>query len=309
MASIFKKLFKKKQKKTRADRINEILSMLDESENTKCEYKENILKIKKKNLKNKRLEILNKQRYNRTNKNNSDANKNNNLKFLNLNENDYINTIFKTDLNILYDSKKLYEVIKNKQSIPLNTINIIDVESNGNCYYNALSIFLYNSSQNHLLLRKGISAYCKDNQKQIIDFQPSVEIRKNKYISTEEYIKSMEKIGNWAVDLDIIITSFLFSINIAIYKYEENKEFLEYINFYQYEELTNNNPIFLLLNQNENHYLLGYPKNYNASNIIENDIENSSETSAKFNKEKTKSTNNHITQIFFLLYNILQIII
>ena len=93
---------------------------------------------------------------------------------------------------------------------------------------------------------------------------------------TDEYINLIGNDANWAADLEIIITAFIFSINIAIYKYTETEEFLEYIHFYGYEEETNNNPIFLLLNQNENHYLLGYPKNdtknNNDNNLTSNDI-------------------------------------
>ena len=93
---------------------------------------------------------------------------------------------------------------------------------------------------------------------------------------TDEYINLIGNDANWAADLEIIITAFIFSINIAIYKYTETEDFLEYIHFYGYEEETNNNPIFLLLNQNENHYLLGYykndTKNNNDNNLTSNNI-------------------------------------
>ena len=116
---------------------------------------------------------------------------NKNIKELNLNENDYINEIFTLNLSYKYNSNILYNDIKNKNNIPINNIEIIDVNHKGNCYFRVLSEFLYDTSENFRFLRNSIFTYCLENKNQIIEFQLSVEIRKNKYIPTSKYIEIM----------------------------------------------------------------------------------------------------------------------
>ena len=68
-------------------------------------------------------------------------------------------------------------LIKNKIDIPINSINIFKVDSDGNCYYRCLSQFLYDTREKHAELRNIIYQFCNSNKDVITEFQPQVEIR------------------------------------------------------------------------------------------------------------------------------------
>ena len=70
----------------------------------------------------------------------------------------------------------------------------------------------------------------------------------------------MEKTQTWAVDLDITVASFLFGINIAIYKFNNNRNYIHFLNTFSYENNSSKNPLMLLLNENLNHFDLIMPK-------------------------------------------------
>ena len=76
----------------------------------------------------------------------------------------------------------------------------------------------------------------------------------------------MEIDKNWAVDIDIIATCYIFCINIVIYKFDENKNYISFINSYIYKENTKNNPLLILIYENNNHYNLIYPKSLQIKN-------------------------------------------
>ena len=121
------------------------------------EKKEKILKLK-------RFNKINEKRKNKNiNKDNNQINYRN-LNDLKLNEIDYINKIFKSDLKYNLDSKLLIKDIKNKKKISINSVKIINAISDGNCYFRTLSEFLYGNSENHILLRKAIASFCDDNR-------------------------------------------------------------------------------------------------------------------------------------------------
>ena len=86
---------------------------------------------------------------------------------------------------------------------------------------------------------------------------PSVEIRHNIFIDTKDYIETkMEKDKTWAVDLDIICSSFLFCINIAIYKDNTLENNISYLNIFTSENNAYNLPLMIIINENLNHFNL-----------------------------------------------------
>ena len=85
--------------------------------------------------------------------------------------------------------------------------------------------------------------------------------------------------GNWATNIDITVTSYLYNINIAIYFMGEDEKQLEYVHLFSYGEQNLTEPLLILLNENFNHFNLIYdineigPNNINNSQI-ENNLEN-----------------------------------
>ena len=88
----------------------------------------------------------------------------------------------------------------------------------------------------HREVRNTISNVCKANIEVLSDFQAEVEIRKDKYILTRNYIDMISDDGNWATNIDISITAYIYNINIAIYLKNEDDEDLRYAHIYSYEE-------------------------------------------------------------------------
>ena len=84
-----------------------------------------------------------------------------------------------------------------------------------------------------------IYSYAKTYKIEIADFQPNVEIKKNKYMDTTEYINNIEKINNEEED------TF-------------DKDEYEYINSVSLSDNKNNEPIMILLHINNNNYQLIY---------------------------------------------------
>lgn len=83
-----------------------------------------------------------------------------------------------------------------------------------------------------------------------------------------------------ATDIDIMVSSFLFCLNIAIYKYSDYKKSLEYLNSYIYENNTTYIPIMILLREGPIHYNLRYQY------ISRNNMMNEKTQNAKDDKEE-----------------------
>ena len=69
---------------------------------------------------------------------------------------------------------------------------------------------------------------CKANIEELSDFQEDVEIRKDKYILAKDYIDMICDEGNWAANIDISLTAFIYNINIAIHLKNADDEDLRY---------------------------------------------------------------------------------
>ena len=101
---------------------------------------------------------------------------------------------------------------------------------------------------------------CRENVVEICQFQGYVEIRKDIYINTEEYINMMSNDGNWATNIDITTTAYLYNINIEIYLNSDVKgdKNLYYAHLFSYEETKFTEPLLILLNENFNHFNIIY---------------------------------------------------
>ena len=82
----------------------------------------------------------------------------------------------------------MYNYIIGKKNIPENTYKLIKIEKDGNYFYRCVSFYLYGTVKYHDEIRETISKICIENIDELSEFQEYVEIRKDKYISTRQYI-------------------------------------------------------------------------------------------------------------------------
>ena len=101
---------------------------------------------------------------------------------------------------------------------------IVYITPDGNCYFRALSQFLFQTESKYNLLRMTIYTYAKQNIDFISNFQDSVEISPNKFISTRHYIYNMGNNKEWSGDIEIILSTHIFNINIEYIKITKTKK-------------------------------------------------------------------------------------
>ena len=110
----------------------------------------------------------------------------------------------------------MYIYIISKKNITKTRYILINIDKDGNCFYKCVSFFLYGTMAYHREVRNTISNVCKAYIEVLSDFQAEVEIRKDKYIPTRDYIYMISDEGNWATNIDISVTAYIYNINIAI---------------------------------------------------------------------------------------------
>ena len=82
----------------------------------------------------------------------------------------------------------MYNYIIEKKNIPQNSYKLNKIDKEGNCFYRCVSFYLYGTVKYHSEIRKTISKICIENIEELCEFQEYVEIRKDKDISTRQYI-------------------------------------------------------------------------------------------------------------------------
>ena len=205
--------------------------------------------------------------------------------------------LYKRKIDIKYKNMNIYNYIIKKTNIPNNRFKQIDIDKDGNCFYKCVSYFLYGNKKQHGEIRSTISNVCKGNLEELCQFQEFVEIRKDEYVKTREYINNMINTeGNWATNIDISVTSYLYDINIAIYL-ADDEDNLKYAHMFSYEEQNYLKPLLLLVNENFNHFNIIY----DIEEFEDNDLQNSNEiiisqNSDSENNTSSKFENNKIIQ-------------
>ena len=202
-------------------------------------------------------------------------------------KNDNIDNIFKIGFNIKISNENLFDYVKNKRDIPLKSIIFITVDNDGNCYYRCLSKFLYDTDQKHKELRNLIYEFCNSNKEIIAEFQPQVEIRNNTFINTLDYIQNICSNKFWATDIELAISSFIFGINIAVYKSKDSNN-LQYLYSFINNE-SNKIPLMVLWNENLNHFnIIKYKEGGQTNSNLNNKISNGSNEIKSSKKFKFK---------------------
>ena len=133
--------------------------------------------------------------------------------------------------------------------------------------------------------------FAKKNKEKIIEPQPDAEIRNNIFISTDKYINLIGNNGNWAIDIDIYVSSIIFGINIVVYKNIESKDNIEYLSSFYADETNENIPLLLLSNENNNHFNLIIPADNEINNFTHSQITNNENNKALNNNNKLNWNN------------------
>ena len=95
--------------------------------------------------------------------------------------------------------------------------------------------------------------------------------------------------GNWATNIDISVTSYLYDINIAIYL-ADDEDNLKYAHMFSYEEQNYLKPLLLLVNENFNHFNIIY----DIEEFEDNDLQNTNEIKISQNSDSENNTSSKI---------------
>ena len=177
--------------------------------------------------------------------------------------------IFKCGMKIRYNSNKFINSIQNKLDIQTSHTKEAKMIGNGNCFYKCLSKFLYCKTEYDEKLRDGVLRFCKDNNIKISNYLNQVKTQNDELINTVDYINNVNKNNDWSEDIELTICSFVFEMNIAIYKYTEDRKKLQFIKSYIFEENNINNPTMIVINDKTNHYNMIYPYTTTSTGIDE----------------------------------------
>ena len=135
----------------------------------------------------------------------------------------------KNNININSD---LSNIIKNKENLSFDNINIIPIVKDGNCFYRCLSYFFLSNQEYYKEFKEIIIEWIENNYKKFESFFGDDEKNKisKEILAKEEfdYIKSKD---SWGSDYTITIASLLFNLNIVLYIFNNNNTELKPYHF------------------------------------------------------------------------------
>ena len=218
-----------------------------------------------------------------------------------------LNIVTNTDCKINFHNNKklitnvnsdLKELISDNKNLPVSKINLIPITGDGNCFYRCVSYFFINDEEGYEEIKAIIIEWIEHNYNQYLDFFGDDE---NNYLSIEEiakreldYIKLKD---SWGSDYTISITCLIFNINIAVYVFNGNNEYIPYHFFTN--EISADEELMILSYHNNDHFDLIYSKNeYLPTNTLYKSIKNI-KINENIKKESlkitgTKFTNNYV---------------
>ena len=128
-------------------------------------------------------------------------------------------------------NKFLYHKVLKKEIIYKNEIIILNVIGDGNCYFRNLSLYFTNNENYHQFFRELLYIYINKNKEDIIKENP-YHLYKDKLIKVIDYIPLIKKEKNFAGELEIAQSIFLYKINIAIYIKDNATSDFKFFNYY-----------------------------------------------------------------------------
>jgi len=157
--------------------------------------------------------------------------------------------------NNKYINEQLYQKVLKHENITKDIIDIKNVEGDGNCFYRAISQFLFGDESFHQKIREEIF---KEAQKREKNDLKEISLLENTDLSATNYINNIQFDGGFAGDYEISIAHKLYNINIAVYRFKDDND-LSFIRFYN-DKGKNKKDLLILIYINDNHYQLAYYK-------------------------------------------------
>ena len=97
-------------------------------------------------------------------------------------------------------------------------IYVRKIYGDGNCYYRSLSFFFINNQTYHLYFRNYIYNFIADHEEEITKDYPFINVEDN-LIPMSEYIKKINTENFYAGEIELLMTSKIFNINIIVLEY------------------------------------------------------------------------------------------
>ena len=173
--------------------------------------------------------------------------------------------------------KLFYEILKHL-NLKVDSVKEINIQKDGNCFYNNLSFFYTNTQEYNLLFRFILFQYCSDYIEEIRKKHPLIYYYGKNY-KTKDYIKRIKNNSFFAGDFELSQAVYVFKLNIAIYeKIIDDKDNIlgyKYIKFYENETLNDKKiPLMILsYNDKEEHYQQLIFNEYNIDNNMKSKVE------------------------------------
>ena len=141
---------------------------------------------------------------------------------------------------------ELISLIKARQDISKNKVNLIQITGDGNCLYRAFSYFLYGNENEHINIRKEVYEKAKIRKNELKNFfleNIDDEILLNTRI--DNYLEKIKENGFYGGTIELGILSNSYQLNISVYETDinDNLSYKHYINIW-HDEFNNN---FILL--------------------------------------------------------------
>ena len=181
------------------------------------------------------------------------------IKYSNFKISNYLNNLIPSNEELIEtetyrkQNKYLYHYIINKEYLPKEYIEEIEINPDGNCFYNNLSYFYTGKEVYHRFFRMLIYIYIKENEDSIIINSPYILIDGDKNIDTDKYIENIKKDTFYAGDMELSNCIKIFDLNIAIYIKENNTDSYKYkflLYFSNNDDIFNTDLYFIILIKN-----------------------------------------------------------
>ena len=180
-------------------------------------------------------------------------------KMINSKQNDEI------DIKNTFINEQLYQRVIDHRDINNDLVDIVKIEKDGNCFYRAISYFLFNHQEAHSKIRNKISEKAQQDYK---DNSHNFNLVENSNLNENQYINER-----------ISIAQILFNINIAAYRPGNNNN----LTFYKFYNDDNNykRDLLILIFIDDCHFQLAY---YNGNKEVEGIKKEKSEEKEKINE-------------------------
>ena len=158
------------------------------------------------------------------------------------------------DIKNTFINEQLYQRVIEHKEISNDLVDIVTIEKDGNCFYRAISYFLFNLQDAHSKIRNKISEKARQDHR---DNPHNFNLVENSNLTETQYINEIiQNNGNFAGDYEISIAQMLFNINIAAYRPGNNNN-LTFIKFYN-DDNNYKRDLLILIFIDNNHFQLAY---------------------------------------------------